>query len=257
MCKRALIPYRLAWEISHHIGNIPLPRSARVRQRRPSPKDAERPEVSIAGHFYATCVQEENGSARWGQSTHDVSVPLPKSRANEDQSVPVKPRALSSTLVLSHRLWAWLFESWWVGENHVSFDRVLYMSGRELRDFLKLSSVLIFVWSGHAPIDSEPVRDLTRVTSRLIALRMRADGSLIPIRSHSRLIGPYPGLGLGFELTPRKYIFDVTSIGQCSSPWPFNSKFEMKFHLECKLHWLVHNYIATNAPNERLWKYRG
>ena len=170
MCKRALIPYRLAWEISHHIGNIPLPRSARVRQRRPSPKDAERPEVSIAGHFYATCVQEENGSARWGLSTRDMSVPLPKSRANEDQSVPGKPRALSFTLVLSHWLWAWLFESWWVGENHVSFDRVLYVSGRELREFLKLSSVLIFVWSGHAPIDSEPVRDLMRVDQSHVSI---------------------------------------------------------------------------------------
>ena len=37
--------------------------------------------------------------------------------------------------------------------------------------------------------------------------------------------------------TPRKYVFDVTSIGQRSSPWTCNSvKAEIKFHLECKLH---------------------
>ena len=45
-----------------------------------------------------------------------------------------------------------------------------------------------------------------------------------------------------FEVTSvgqRKYIFDVTSIGQRSSPWPCNSvKVEIKFHLKCKLHFL-------------------
>ena len=35
----------------------------------------------------------------------------------------------------------------------------------------------------------------------------------------------------------RKYVFDVTSVGQRSSPWTCNSvKVEIKFHLECKLH---------------------
>ena len=39
------------------------------------------------------------------------------------------------------------------------------------------------------------------------------------------------------QQTTRKYVFDVTSIGQRSSPWTCNSvKVEMKFHLECKLH---------------------
>ena len=34
-----------------------------------------------------------------------------------------------------------------------------------------------------------------------------------------------------------EYVFDVTSVGQCSSPWTCNSvKVEIKFHLECKLH---------------------
>ena len=37
--------------------------------------------------------------------------------------------------------------------------------------------------------------------------------------------------------TPRKYVFDVTSVGQCSSPWTCKlSESRDKFHLECKLH---------------------
>ena len=41
------------------------------------------------------------------------------------------------------------------------------------------------------------------------------------------------------ERTPRKYVFDVTSVGQLSLPWTYNSvKVEIKFHLECKLHFL-------------------
>ena len=37
--------------------------------------------------------------------------------------------------------------------------------------------------------------------------------------------------------TPRKYAFDVTSVGKGSSPRTGNSvKVEIKFHLECKLH---------------------
>ena len=37
--------------------------------------------------------------------------------------------------------------------------------------------------------------------------------------------------------TPRKYVHDVTSVGQRSSPWTCNSvEVETKFHLECKLH---------------------
>ena len=39
------------------------------------------------------------------------------------------------------------------------------------------------------------------------------------------------------DQTPRKYVFDVTSVGQRSSPWTCNSmKVEIKFHLERKLH---------------------
>ena len=39
------------------------------------------------------------------------------------------------------------------------------------------------------------------------------------------------------HMTPRKYVFDVTYVGQRSSPWTYNSvKVERKFHLECKLH---------------------
>ena len=38
------------------------------------------------------------------------------------------------------------------------------------------------------------------------------------------------------RVTPRKYVFDVTSIDQRLSPWARNSvKVEITFHLECKL----------------------
>ena len=45
---------------------------------------------------------------------------------------------------------------------------------------------------------------------------------------------------------PRKYIIDVTSVGQRSSPWPLcNSvKVETKFYLECKL---CFPYVATKC----------
>ena len=36
---------------------------------------------------------------------------------------------------------------------------------------------------------------------------------------------------------PRRYVFDVTSVGKRPSPWTCNSvKVEIKSHLECKLH---------------------
>ena len=39
------------------------------------------------------------------------------------------------------------------------------------------------------------------------------------------------------QWTPRKYVFNVISVGQRSSQWTCNSvKVEIKFHLECKLH---------------------
>ena len=39
------------------------------------------------------------------------------------------------------------------------------------------------------------------------------------------------------QVAPRKYVFDVTSVGQRSSPWTCNSvKVEKKIHLECKLY---------------------
>ena len=64
-------------------------------------------------------------------------------------------------------------------------------------------------------------------------------------KDQSRSLGMYPptrpsetSLLAGYsETTPRKYAFDVTSVGQRSSPWTWNSvKVEIKFHLECKLH---------------------
>ena len=37
-------------------------------------------------------------------------------------------------------------------------------------------------------------------------------------------------------VSPRKYVLNVTSLGERSSPWTCNSmKDEIKFHLECKL----------------------
>ena len=37
--------------------------------------------------------------------------------------------------------------------------------------------------------------------------------------------------------SPRKYVFDVTSVGHRSSPWTCNSvKVRIKFNLQCKLH---------------------
>ena len=45
--------------------------------------------------------------------------------------------------------------------------------------------------------------------------------------------------------SPWKYVFDVTSIGQHSSPWTHKlSERRDTFHLECKLH------FATNAFSE-------
>ena len=50
-------------------------------------------------------------------------------------------------------------------------------------------------------------------------------------------VGYCSSYGQAINTTPRKYVFDVTSVGQRSSPWTCNSvKVEIKFHLECKLH---------------------
>ena len=49
----------------------------------------------------------------------------------------------------------------------------------------------------------------------------------------------------------RKYVFDVTSVGQRSSPWTCNSRtIEIRFHLECKLQVLAYiSYIGTFRPS--------
>ena len=42
-------------------------------------------------------------------------------------------------------------------------------------------------------------------------------------------------ISVNLPLTPRKYVFDVNSIGQRSSPWTcYSVEVEMKFHVECK-----------------------
>ena len=57
--------------------------------------------------------------------------------------------------------------------------------------------------------------------------------------------------------TPRKYI----SIGQRSSPWPYNSvEVEMKFHLECKIHFpssqlMLRKMHSTNVSESIEAKY--
>ena len=63
------------------------------------------------------------------------------------------------------------------------------------------------------------------------------------------------------SLTPRKYVFDVTSIGQRSSLSTCNSvKVEMKFHLECKLHFpsaqlMLRQMHSTNVSESIEAKY--
>ena len=58
--------------------------------------------------------------------------------------------------------------------------------------------------------------------------------------------------------TPRKYVFDVTSIGQRLSPWPCNSvKFQMKFHLECKLHFPSAQLMLRQMLSTKVSRYRG
>ena len=73
-----------------------------------------------------------------------------------------------------------------------------------------------------------------------------------------RIIANYrPG-----RMTPRKYVFDVTSIGQRSSPWTRNSvKVEIKFRLECKLHfpgaqlmlWQMHLTKVFESIEAKYW----
>ena len=61
--------------------------------------------------------------------------------------------------------------------------------------------------------------------------------------------------------TPEKYVFDVTSVGQRSSPWTCNSvKVEIKFHLECKIHFpsaqiVLRQMYLTNVSESTEAKY--
>ena len=64
--------------------------------------------------------------------------------------------------------------------------------------------------------------------------------------------------GRWWKCTPRKYVFDVTSIGQRSSPWTCSSESRDK----CSPRVLAPlskctTYVATIAFNEPIWKYRG
>ena len=62
--------------------------------------------------------------------------------------------------------------------------------------------------------------------------------------------------------TPRKYVFDVTSVGQRSLPWTCNSvKVEIKFPLECKLRFpsahLMLRQMHLTKKCKSIWKCRG
>ena len=63
--------------------------------------------------------------------------------------------------------------------------------------------------------------------------------------------------------TPRKYVFDITSISQCSSPWTCKlNEIRDTFHLECKLHfpsaqlmlWQMHLANASESIEAKFWR---
>ena len=57
--------------------------------------------------------------------------------------------------------------------------------------------------------------------------------------------------------TPRKYIFDVTSVGQRSSPWSYDSvKIEIKFLFECKLRFSLAQFTLRQT-HRTICKYQG
>ena len=79
----------------------------------------------------------------------------------------------------------------------------------------------------------------------------------------SRFLGTHLPSWVWFRVwfTPWKFVFDITSIGQRLSPWPCNSvEVEMKFHLECKLHFpcaqlMLRQTHFTNVPESIEAKY--
>ena len=59
----------------------------------------------------------------------------------------------------------------------------------------------------------------------------------LPLARKLRLVSFLLDFYFGGFGTPRKYVFDVTSVGQRSSPWTCKlTESRYKFHLECKLH---------------------
>ena len=83
---------------------------------------------------------------------------------------------------------------------------------------------------------------------------------------YNRQLGVTIALGNGTKITrrdatPRKYVFDVTSVGQRSSPWTCElSESRDKFHLECKLHFpsaqlILRQIHSTTVPASIEAKY--
>ena len=73
--------------------------------------------------------------------------------------------------------------------------------------------------------------------------------------------GPHtPSYGLRTEETPPKYVFDVTSVGARSSPWPrqLSERQDKTFFIpSASSIFLVHNHAAANAMNSLIRKHRG
>ena len=66
--------------------------------------------------------------------------------------------------------------------------------------------------------------------------------------ANNHLIGRQVCLNSLAGRTPRKYVIDVTSIGQRSSAWPCTlSESRDIFHLECKLHFPVHDLCCDKC----------
>ena len=93
--------------------------------------------------------------------------------------------------------------------------------------------------------------------SAIVALKNSGFLWTIPIcrryqrRSSSRMSWPSSRTwGVTGSETPWKYVFDVTSVGERSSPWPYHSgKVEIKFRLECMVRFPFQNWVATNTEN--------
>ena len=80
----------------------------------------------------------------------------------------------------------------------------------------------------------KPPSDSPSATEHLHACSMEHGAPAKKEKTTWPIRGPIWG---HMPMTPPKYVFYVIFIGQRSSPWSCNSvKVEIKFHLDCKLH---------------------